>query len=114
MVPDGAIVSTLTDTTTFLKGYFGGRLFPAHHLPQMQRWSPMFFPMEYGYGLWRSHLPKWMSPFTQSPDLIGHAGSTGAFAFYEPNKDLYLVGTFNQIDNPARPFRFMPKVINAL
>ena len=81
MVPDGAIVSTLTDTTTFLKSYFGGRLFPAQHLPQMQRWNPMFFPMEYGYGLWRYHRPKWMSPFTQSPNLIGHAGSTGAFAF---------------------------------
>jgi CubicO group peptidase (beta-lactamase class C family) len=55
-----------------------------------------------------------MSPLTQSPDLIGHAGSTGAFAFYEPNKDLYLVGTFNQIDNPARPFRFMPRVVSTL
>jgi len=114
MAPDGAIVSTLEDTITFLKGYFGGRLFPAHHLVQMQRWNPMFFPMEYGYGLWRYHLPQWMSPFTQSPDLIGHAGSTGAFAFYEPKNDLYLVGTFSQIDDPARPFRLMPKVLNAL
>lgn len=112
MSADGGIASTLADSLKFLRAYFGGKLFPSWYMDQMQQWNPMFFPMEYGYGLWRYRIPKWMNPFMESPELIGHAGSSGSFAFYEPGMDIYLSGTFNQIDNPARPFRFMTKVIS--
>jgi len=114
MAPDGAIVSTLSDNLTFLKAYFDGKLFDARHFDRMMQWNPMFFPMQYGYGLWRFKLPRWMTLFRESPELIGHAGSSGAMAFYAPDKDLYIVGSFNQIDKPSRPFNFMLKVINII
>jgi len=42
--------------------------------------------------------------------LIGHAGSSGSFAFYAPRKQLYLAGTFNQFDKPSRPFNMLLSV----
>ena len=110
MAPDGGIVSNLTDSLTFLKAYFAGQLFDASHFERMYQWNALFFPIQYGYGLMRFKLPGWMTPFRQTPQLIGHSGSSGSFAFYAPNEKLYMAGTFNQIDKPSRPFNFMLKV----
>lgn len=112
MASDGGIVSTLSDSSRFLKGYFSGALFDKTHFKRMYQLNPLFFPMQYGYGLMRFKLPRWMNLFRETSELIGHSGSSGSFAFYAPSKDLYFSGTFNQIDKPARPFNFMLKVIN--
>jgi hypothetical protein len=32
------------------------------------------------------------------------------FAFYAPDKDLYIAGAFNQIDKPAKPFNLCSKL----
>ncbi len=114
MAPDGGIVSTLADGQRFLRAFFGGELFTAAHLPRMMQWHDLFFPLQYGYGLMRFKLPRWMNLFRETPELIGHSGSSGSFAFYVPQRDLTLVGTFNQIDKPQRPFNFMLKVINTI
>lgn len=114
MASDGGIVSNLSDSLRFLKGYFAGELFDKTHFKRMYQWNPLFFPMQYGYGLMRFKLPRWMTLFRETPELIGHSGSSGSFAFYAPEKDLYMAGAFNQIDKPARPFNFMLKVISAI
>jgi CubicO group peptidase (beta-lactamase class C family) len=110
MAPDGGIVSTLSDSLIFLKAYFEGKLFDQRHFERMYQWNPLFFPMQYGYGLMRFRLPRAMTLFRETPELIGHSGSSGSFAFYAPSDKLYMVGTFNQIDKPSRPFNFMLKV----
>jgi CubicO group peptidase (beta-lactamase class C family) len=110
MAPDGGIVSNLSDSLIFLKAYFDGKLFDTTHFERMYQWNALFFPMRYGYGLMRFKLPRWMTLFRETPELIGHSGSSGSFAFYAPNEKLYMAGTFNQIDKPSRPFNFMLKV----
>ncbi len=110
----GGAVSTLKDTLRFLRAYFAGELFNRSHFETIMRWNKMFFPMHYGYGLWRYKLPRWANLFRETPEFIGHAGVIGAMAFYNPKNDLYVVGTFNQLDDPARQFRVMPKVIDAI
>jgi len=55
-----------------------------------------------------------MSPFQAPPELIGHAGANNAFAFYNPKRSLYVVGTLNQIVAPSRGFMFMLKVLRAI
>ena len=109
----GGIVSTLTDSLRFLRGYFDGELFDSRHLAHMQQWNALFFPLQYGYGLMRFKLPRWMTLFRETPELIGHSGSTGSFAFYAPRDKLYITGTFNQFDKPSRPYNYMLKVIGA-
>lgn len=112
MAPDGGIVSNVSDSLTFLKAYFAGELFDSSNFERMQQWNPLFFPMQYGYGLMRFNVPHWMNLFRETPELIGHSGSSGSFAFYESKAQIYMVGTFNQIDAPRRPFQFMMKVLN--
>lgn len=111
--PDGGVVSTLADSLRFLRGVFGGELLTKDQLAFMtSRWNRIFFPLEYGSGLMRFKPPRWMSPFQAPPELVGHSGSTGSFAFYNPDRDLFISGTLNQMDNPSRPYRFMPRVLD--
>ncbi len=113
--PDGGVVSTLAESLRFLRGFFGGELLTDDQLGYMMRqWNRVFFPIQYGSGLMRYKLPRWMSPFVTPPELIGHSGSTGSFAFHDPGRGVYLAGTVNQMDNPGRPFRLMTQTINIL
>ena len=113
MAPDGGIVSTLADNLRFLRAYFDGELFDSAHFERMMHWNSLFFPLQYGYGLMRFKMPRAMTLFRDTPELIGHSGSSGSFAFYAPDEKLYMVGAFNQIDKPSRPFNFMLNVAAA-
>ncbi|MDJ0664988.1 MAG: serine hydrolase domain-containing protein [Acidimicrobiia bacterium] len=113
--PDGGLVSTVAESLRFLRAFFGGELLTSDQLNLMtSRWNRLFFPMQYGYGLMRFNVPRWMSPFKAAPDLVGHSGSTGSFAFHDRKRDLYIAGTLNQMDKPNRPFRLMTRVINLI
>ena len=69
------------------------------------------FPLEYGLGLMRFKLPRIISPGFKFIELLGHSGLSGAFAFYNPDREVYLTGTVNQINNPGQSFRLMLKVM---
>lgn len=38
--------------------------------------------------------------FMGKGELVGHGGSTGSFAFYYPEKDVFFVGDVNQMAKP--------------
>lgn len=112
---DGGVVSTLDDMLIFLRAYMDNALFNSKHNARMRaQWNTVFFPIQYGYGVMRFQLPRIMTLFQYSPELIGHSGASSSFAFYAPKEDVFLIGTFNQIDAQNRPFQFMLKVINAV
>lgn len=110
--PDGGIVSTAKETMVFLKAFFNGKLFPKEYLDELKIWNKIFFPLEYGIGLSRFKLPRILSPFKPIPEIIGHSGLSGAFAYYCPEKDLYITGTVNQIAKPNLPYGLMIKLLN--
>ncbi len=114
MDPDGGLVSTPEELIDFLRGFLEGRLFDPARLDEVHTWKPVFFPLQYGGGLMRFQLPRWMTLWRPTPKLIGHLGSSGSFVFYAPERDIYLAGTFNQTDLPRRPVGFMLKVIRSL
>jgi D-alanyl-D-alanine carboxypeptidase len=62
----------------------------------------------------RIKLPRVFSPLQPIPELIGHSGSTGSFAYYCPEKALYLAGTMNQITAQRRTFQLIIQIANAL
>jgi len=108
---EGGMVSTATESLRFLRAFFSGELLPPERIAFMTRqYRPIFFPLRYGYGVMQFKLPRWMRLIGGPPALVGHSGSTGSFAFYDPEKDLYLAGTVNQMDNPSRPFMVMGKM----
>lgn len=112
MGPDGGIISTSDEMLTFLRAFMQGRLFKPESTTQMRQWNRLFFPLRYGYGLMRIKLPRWMTLFRATPELIGHSGASGSFAFYAPEPNIYLIGTFNQTDAPRRPVGFMLRVLD--
>lgn len=113
--PNGGMVSTVADQLTFLKALFGGRVFSKPEtLERMQQWNKLFFPVEYGFGLMRYELPRWMSPFDAVPEFVGHSGSVGSFAFYCRERDFYVAGTVNQLKARSSPFRLMPRIASIL
>jgi hypothetical protein len=48
------------------------------------------------------------------PELYGHSGIWGAFAFHCPERRITLAGTVNQIASRSRPYRLMLEAIEAL
>lgn len=111
---DGGIVSTAEEMMIFLQAFFNGKFFPQSYLPEMQQWKKMFFPLMLGLGMMRFKLPWIFSPFKPIPELIGHSGLSGAFAYYCPAKDMYMTGTVNQIDKPQHSYRLMVKLLNGI
>jgi CubicO group peptidase (beta-lactamase class C family) len=114
MMADGGIISTLDEMMFFLRAFMRGALFDPENTAQMRQWNPLFFPLQYGYGLMRIKLPRWMTLFRVTPELIGHSGASGSFAFHAPDQDIYLIGTFNQTDAPKRPIGFMLRVLSLI
>jgi len=112
--PDGGIVSTADELMLFLKAFFTGKLFPVEYLAEMQHWNKIFFPLQYGVGLMRFKLPRIFSPFKPFPALIGHSGLSGAFAYYCPERNLFLTGTVNQISHPDISYKLLIKILNQL
>jgi D-alanyl-D-alanine carboxypeptidase len=108
--PDGGMVSNSYEMNVFLKAFFNGEIFPESYLEELYKWNTIFYPLEYGVGLARFKLPKLLSPFKTPPEFMGHSGLTGAFNFYNPDKDLYISGTVNQLHYPDTAFRMMIKI----
>jgi len=107
----GGIISTAQDTMKFLKAFYTGKLFKESYLPMLYQWNRIqWFPLEYGMGMMRCKMSRLMSPFFPAPEIIGHSGSSGTFAFYCPSKKLFITGTINQMNK--QPFPLMYLLLN--
>lgn len=112
---DGGIVSTLVDQVRFMQALVGGEIFEeAATWERMHaRCNRIFFPVDYGLGVMRYAPSRWMSPFFRIPPLVGHTGSTATWLFHCRELGVVLAGAFD-VAQPARPFRFLPKVLRAI
>jgi CubicO group peptidase (beta-lactamase class C family) len=108
---DGGMVSTSQDMLVFIKSFFNGIFFPVHYIEQLKTWNRIFFPMRSGIGIHLFKLPFVFNPFRTIPELIGHSGLSGALAFANPARELYMAGTVNQIAFPATSFQLAIKLI---
>ena len=93
----GGWLTTAGDLVKFLRGASGNTLFRDPNSWQlMQEWSDDSWiaassdhACKYGLGLMRLPLPG-------GGALVGHTGYYGSFAFLWPERDVVMVGTFNQ------------------
>jgi len=111
---DGGIVSTSAETMVFLKAFFNGTFFSTTYLPELYKWNSVMFPLEYGVGIMKFQLPAIFTMFKKMPAFIGHSGLSGAFAYYVPDKDIYLAGTVNQIHNPGTSYKMLIQIVNSI
>lgn len=79
----------------------------------MQDWNSIMYPLEYGMGMMRFKLAAIMTRGI-SLELISHAGSSGTFAFYHTERDVFIAGTVNQMSKRDISFKLMTKVLSRL
>lgn len=104
----GGGISTARELMVFIKAFFRGQLFNNEIFHQLEKYHKLqisMYPIQYGGGYMRIPLNGLPTFFMGKGELVGHSGSTGSFAFYYPEKDLFLVGDVNQFANPALPIR---------
>ena len=107
---DGGIVSNSADMMIFIRAFFNGEIFPQKYIQEMQKWNRIFFPMQSGIGMHLFKLPWIFNPTGAVPYFIGHSGLSGALAYYAPAKNLFVVGTVNQVAQPDISFKTMIKL----
>ncbi|MDW0118532.1 serine hydrolase domain-containing protein [Sporosarcina thermotolerans] len=104
----GGAITTAREMMVFIKAFFGGDLFNKEIFRELEKYMKLqisFYPIQYGGGYMRIPLGGFTMFFIGKGELIGHSGSTGSFAFYYPEKDLFFVGDVNQSANPATAVR---------
>jgi len=110
----GGCISTARELMIFMKAFFGGKLFDKDipdSLPGCNRLQFSMGPVCYGCGYMRIPLRGWITFFRDRGEAAGHSGSTGSFAFYYPEKDMFFAGDLNQMGNSALPIRFVIKLV---
>lgn len=111
--PSGGCISTARELVQFLRGFFGGGLFSREHVlpaaaPILYRKTQFSLgPVRYGPGYMQIPLGGPAMLFQGKGELLGHSGSTGSFAFYDPLKQRFWAGDFNQMAAPSLPVRFV-------
>jgi D-alanyl-D-alanine carboxypeptidase len=122
------LYATAADALAFLRALIEGTVFerPATAELMRRRWRRFGFPLdaaalrlppwpiEYGLGMMRFRLPRWLTPFAPVPAMVGHSGSTGSWLFHAPELGLMLTGTVDEVTSGAFPFRFLPRVLRML
>lgn len=111
---DGGIVSTSAEMLIFIEAFFTGKLFPKAYLDELQVWNKIFFPVYSGIGILLVKLPWFFNPFGRTPYFIGHAGLSGAVAFYCPKENIFIAGTTNQVAYPDIAFKTMIKLVEQM
>ncbi len=90
----GGIVSTSSDMIKFLKAVTSGEIINKETYKIMLKNSERFsIGIDYGYGFKRFKAFPVVMP--KKYKMVGHVGATGSFAFYHPELDTYIIGTFN-------------------
>lgn len=123
----GDLSSTADDLLKFMRVLIRGEVFddPTTVDLMTQNWHTFGFslnptrtspgwPIQYGLGMMRFHVPRLFSLLRPTPPVIGHSGATGSWLFYCPDLDVYLAGTVDQVAAAAVPFRFVPKLLHIL
>ncbi len=113
----GSVVAPLDEYLIFMRALVNHKLVKESTLNQMIYDDvKMGFPaiaFNYGYGIWK---PKTIPLLLPKKNFCwGGVGVTGAFMFYHPSTEAYIIGTFNDISYTSKALQFMlSKVIGLL
>ena len=113
----GGVVAPLSEYLIFMKALVNGRLVKDATLKQMIFDDvKMGFPaigFDYGYSVWKPKTIPLLMP--KKYFCWGCVGVTGAFMFYHPLTEAFVIGTFNDKSYTSKALRFMlMKVVKPL
>ncbi|UCZ55070.1 beta-lactamase family protein [Bacillus shivajii] len=102
----GGIVSTREDMLKFMQALVTCQLIEKKTLVKMMNDKAKYgLGIEYGYGIMQFKTVPLLMP--KAFNVWGHAGATGAYLFYHPKMDTYVIGTFNDFSYERKGVRFM-------
>ena len=103
----GGIVTSNRELMRFIRAFFGGELFSLTHISNPTFRPIQFHPLKYGSGMMQLSMNPILSIFfAGAHEIRGHSGITGSFAFYCPDKDIFVTGTVNQLSKHPYPMIF--------
>lgn len=110
----GGIVATLEEYLKFMIALVNNKLVKENTLLRMLSDDHRSFPtIRYGYSIWKFITIPLLLP--QKYNCWGCVGLTGAFMFYHPKTDSYIIGNFNDSSYRSKALNFMlRKVITPL
>ena len=109
----GSVVATNEDLLKFMQALVSGKIIRKDTLEIMKNDSTkLYFGIEYGYGIWQFKTIPILLP--KKYNCWGCVGATGAFMFYHPGLDTYLIGNFNDTSYMRKGLKFMKNIIKKL
>ena len=123
----GDLISTADDMLKFMRSLMRSDVFDDPGTLDLMKghWNTFGFslnpvrlspgwPIEYGLGMMRFKIPPLFSGFRSIPGVMGHSGAIGSWLFYCQELDMLLAGSVNQLSAGAVPFRYIPKMVQAV
>jgi D-alanyl-D-alanine carboxypeptidase len=109
----GGVVAPMEDLLLFMKALTSCQLVSKETLERMKSDKARLNPgYDYGYAIWQLRTIPLLIPAKYKS--WGVLGATGAFMFYHPELDAYIIGNFNHIAWQRKCVRFMFKVMDKL
>lgn len=109
----GGVVAPLEELLLFMKALVGYQLVSKETFAIMKQDKAQLNPaFDYGYGIWQVRSIPLLMPAKYSS--WGVLGATGAYMFYHPELNAYVIGNFNHISWQRKCVRFMFKVMDQL
>ncbi|MFU8844280.1 MAG: serine hydrolase domain-containing protein [Bacteroidales bacterium] len=110
----GGVVATLEEYLVFMKALVNHQLVKDQTLRRMLSDDYKSYPtIRYGYAIWKFITIPVILP--QQFNCWGCAGVTGAFMFYHPMTESFIIGSFNDMSYKSKALNFMlQKIIRQL
>jgi D-alanyl-D-alanine carboxypeptidase len=108
----GGVTAPLEDLLKFMQALVQGRIISAETFAKMDDCARFSVGIDYGYGMMKITTVPLLMPARFN--CWGNAGSTGAFMFYNPGTQAYMIGSLNQFRYHAKAIRFMLRLIDTL
>jgi len=108
----GGIVATAEDLLKFMRALVKHEILREDTFEKMKDWAKFSIGIDYGYGLMNFKTIPLLMP--EKYNVWGNAGSIGAFMFYHPAMDIYLIGNLNHFRYHSKGIRLMFKTIDIL
>lgn len=99
----GGIVSTTEDMLKFHKAIVGNKIIRKETFEKMCDFVRMGPGIYYGYGIMNFRFMFMPEKY----DIWGNSGSIGAFMYYNPEMDIYMIGSFHKINYQVQPIFYI-------
>jgi D-alanyl-D-alanine carboxypeptidase len=103
----GGLATTTGDLALLMRSLQQGSPVSLDALAQDWTEDALSRGIDYGYGTWRIRPGRLFFALGAYPDLIGASGMSGSFAYYVPEWDAVITGSFNQTDWQERHINFL-------